>query len=181
MISLLEAADAASLASHVERHTAESHLETPFMLLQPVEVVLASYDPCLWAVPLVSSAGAWQRVWAFRVPESAELVAHVVVTGNTLAPHRCTLGMGVERAWRRKGIGRRLMIRAIEAMRGRPYLRWIDGVAFEHNTPVLDLDYSVGFIQAGRVPDVLRWVDSAGVAHSSAMLVLTREVGSGES
>ncbi|RST49422.1 N-acetyltransferase [Variovorax sp. MHTC-1] len=40
--------------------------------------------------------------------------------------HRCLLGMGVHREWRRSGIGQRLLDVAIEWAKADQQLEWID-------------------------------------------------------
>lgn len=70
--------------------------------------------------------------------------------------HRAGLGVGVERAYRGQGWGRKLLEAAIAWARQDPRLDWIDLGVFEGNDRALALYRRLGFIEHGRVVDLFR-------------------------
>lgn len=77
----------------------------------------------------------WQR-WFIAVNEQGDIIGHVGLKGDGLktAYHRCELGIGIEREYRGKGLGRRLMETAVEFARGVDALTWMrsSGVCAQH-------------------------------------------------
>lgn len=168
MIVQLDRSAVNALDEHLQRHW-EENLTDNFMVPQSLDALWESFDSDLWTFD-PATGGLWQRVWAYR--DGTDIRAHVAVTGNALVPWRCTLGMGVERSHRGQGIGRELMNVALRWVReSAPSVEWVDGYALADNAPVLALDYSVGFVEVGRVPDVARFGD-----HSADQLILTLKV-----
>lgn len=150
MITPLTWRDAMRLQAHLERHHAENEREV-FSAPQSLGDWLGSVHVRRWESP-VDMVG-WQRAWAAWFDD--EIVACCFLTGNPYEPaaHRCTLGLGVEKRARRRGIGRALMGVALEWARVQTLLRWVDAVTLEPNTPMLALEHSVGFRVAGSVAD----------------------------
>jgi RimJ/RimL family protein N-acetyltransferase len=146
--------DISRLVSHLERHHAENG-DGGFYFMPPQSLIslLQGYDVSAWCVS--PPAERWQRVWAWA-DDRGELRAHCVITSNAGASHRCTLAAGVEKAHRRFGHGRALMVEGLAWVCEQPALDWVDGWAFAHNEPVLILDRELGFQELGRVQDVLR-------------------------
>ncbi len=113
----------------------------------------------------------WERafgLWADHV-----LVGHVDLRGGTLASdlHRATLGIGIERPWRRAGWGRKLMQTASEWAHAH-HLAWIDLGVFAENAPARALYTSLGFVEVGRTVDRFR-IDGRQVDDISMVLRLT--------
>ena len=72
--------------------------------------------------------------------------------------HDAALGISVRRAWRRQGLGRALMVDAIEAARASP-LRRLSLKAFSTNEPALALYRALGFREEGRLVERVRQPD----------------------
>ena len=78
--------------------------------------------------------------------------------GDALAAglHRSELGIGIERSYRGRGLGRQLMQVAIDFALGAATLDWLDLKVFAHNTPARALYRSLGFEEIGTVIDRFR-------------------------
>lgn len=76
-------------------------------------------------VPL--EAPAWRRAWVAQT-EDRKIVGHVDLRGypDPQASHRCILGMGVHRSFRKQGLGRRLLEHAMRWAWSQDDLEWID-------------------------------------------------------
>ena len=113
----------------------------------------------------------WQRWWLVRDPSGTGIVGHVNLLGDRLptALHRCELGIGIERDYRGRGLGRRLMNQALDFARNSPSLHWVDLKVFAHNTRAIDLYTRLGFVEVGRVPDRFR---IEGLAVDDVIMVL---------
>ena len=100
----------------------------------------------------------WQRCFVALSEDESEIVADVNLKGDALRTglHRCELGIGIERAYRRQGLGRRLMATAIEFAAATKALEWIDLKVFAHNTPARNLYQALGFVEVGAVRDRFR-------------------------
>jgi len=155
-IRAVEAAHTEALQAHFDRHRAESgrgdiHF-MPFAPDDPDGPRGLNTDGL--ALPL--SEPAWQR--AFAAWSGNEVVGHVDLKGGRLKStlHRCELGIGIERHARGAGLGRALMLRAIEHVQKAPGLDWLDLRTFGHNTPALALYQSLGFVEVGVIEDFIR-------------------------
>lgn len=143
---------------HFARHRAESGRgEAHFMPFDPNEPGSPrGLDPRLLALPL--DAPGWQRWYVALEDGGTRVVGHVDLKGEVLATarHRCELGIGIERAYRGRGLGRRLMETAISFARQSDMLHWLDLRVFAHNTPARALYRTLGFIEIGTVVDRFR-------------------------
>jgi RimJ/RimL family protein N-acetyltransferase len=70
--------------------------------------------------------------------------------------HVGEVGVSVARAWRRQGVGRRLMEAGIEAARASKELSRLSLRVFASNAPAIALYESLGFLVEGRRPGHLR-------------------------
>ena len=159
MISIepLSAGRMPAYQAHFARHRAESGVgDIHFMPFDPDDPEgpkgLGGEG---WQWPL--SRPGWER-WFLAVAADDRVVGHVDLKSPPLktSQHRVTLGIGIERAYRGAGLGRRLMQVAIEFTRQQPQLEWLELQAFAHNTPGLRLYESLGFVEIGRVQDRFR-------------------------
>lgn len=99
---------------------------------------------------------AWMRAWAVEGPD-VRFIAHVDLNGSSIPSekHRATLGIGVEHGFYRKGLGRRLMLEAIE-FAALNHIEWIDLSVFSDNHAAIALYRSLGFDEVGRRNDRFR-------------------------
>jgi len=156
-IRIIRPAEAHLAAEHMERHSAESG--------RGGDIVFAPFEDFdgeawqakraeLWRLP-VDEPG-WERLWgAF---DADCMIGHVTLNGAFLAAslHRARLGLGIERAYRRRGLGRALMHTALTWARDEPSLAWVDLGVFTHNQVARALYESLGFMEGATVADLFR-------------------------
>jgi GNAT superfamily N-acetyltransferase len=121
-----------------------------------------------WARPI--GEPGWRRLWGARTVEGAPVIAHLELTGPDLEikQHRAQIALGVEAAFRRQGLGEKLLREAIAFARDKG-LAWLDLWVFAHNAPALALYRKTGFVEAGRFEDEFR---IGGLAIEDVALVL---------
>jgi ribosomal protein S18 acetylase RimI-like enzyme len=112
----------------------------------------------------------WRRLWLALGP-TGNIAGHVDLRGRPEpgAAHRAMLGMGVHRAWRRRGLGRRLLATAVDWARDDAGMAWIDLEVLGANTPAIDLYLDAGFAMVARIADMLR-ID--GASHELGYMTL---------
>ncbi|ALK95014.1 GCN5 family acetyltransferase [Massilia sp. WF1] len=110
----------------------------------------------------VGEAG-WRRLW-LALDERGAIAGHIDLRARPepLARHRTMLGMGVHRAWRRRGLGAQLLDTAIAWARSQDRLKWIDLEVLSENHPAVSLYLRAGFTMTARIEDMLQ-ID--GVSH----------------
>jgi RimJ/RimL family protein N-acetyltransferase len=146
-------------AEHLNRQIAESGQDgRPFF--SPMEAVdfesperRARFENGL-STPL--SQPTWMRAWAVEGPD-ARFVAHLDLNGSSIPSekHRTSLGIGVEQGFYRRGLGRKLMLQAIE-FSALNHIEWIDLSVFSDNHAAIALYRSLGFDEIGRRNDRFR-------------------------
>lgn len=163
LIRLLENADIGAVNAHFARHRAESGSgAAPFMPFElddpdgPTGVTAADVRAPEQLTP-AALTDRW-RCWHIALSGPDAVVGHVDLFGAELraGAHRCELGIGIERAWRGAGLGRRLLFTAIDFVRARDALHWLDLRVFAHNEPARALYRSAGFVEIGVVRDCFR-------------------------
>lgn len=145
------------LLEHFERHRQESGRDgdSHFMPFEPDgEAGPVGLDPERWQWPL--DRPGWQR-WFLAIDQD-RVVGHVDLKGDGLATgqHRCTLGIGIERPWRGRGLGRRLMVTAMDFARQAPSLEWLDLNVMGGNLRARRLYEVLGFEVIGTIRDRFR-------------------------
>jgi ribosomal protein S18 acetylase RimI-like enzyme len=105
----------------------------------------------------------WRRLW-LALDACGSIAGHIDLRGRPepAARHRAMLGMGVHRAWRRRGLGTRLVDTAIDWAQGESALAWIDLEVLSENHPAVELYARSGFTMTARIADMLQ-ID--GVSH----------------
>lgn len=115
------------------------------------------------ALDVVPPAPGWRRAWVALAGRGG-IVGHVDLRAHP-APcmvHRCLLGTGVHREWRRSGIGQRLLDAAIEWAKADQQMAWIDLHVIASNGAAVRLYERAGFRETGLVRDCFR-VDGRSV------------------
>ncbi|MCR9260587.1 MAG: GNAT family N-acetyltransferase [Pseudomonadaceae bacterium] len=144
------------LKEHFERHWSESGDNDvyflPFDLNKPSRP--RGIDPA--ACDKDYSEVGWQR-W-FLVVSDNRVEGHLGIKSNPMeaALHRCELGMGLERQIRNKGIGSRLIVKAIEQATSIKGMAWLDlhVMALNHHARSLYAKY--GFVEQATILDRFR-------------------------
>lgn len=115
-------------------------------------------------------APGWRRLW-LAIGPTGGIAGHVDLRGRPEpgTPHRAMLGMGVHRAWRRRGLGRRLLATAVDWAERDAGMDWVDLEVLSENTPAVDLYLDAGFAMVARIADMLR-ID--GVSHDLSYMTL---------
>lgn len=110
----------------------------------------------------------WRRVW-IAVADDGAIAGHIDLRARTEpgAGHRALLGMGVQRDYRRHGLGARLVDTALAWARATAPLEWVDLDVLSVNRAARRLYERTGFVQTGEVPDLYR-ID--GESHGSVTM-----------
>jgi ribosomal protein S18 acetylase RimI-like enzyme len=105
----------------------------------------------------------WRRLW-LALDSRGSIAGHIDLRARPepSARHRAMLGMGVHRAWRRRGLGMQLVDAAIGWAQGETGLQWIDLEVLSENQPAIQLYLRAGFTMTARIEDMLQ-ID--GVSH----------------
>jgi ribosomal protein S18 acetylase RimI-like enzyme len=142
---------------HIVRIRAESNrADEPFTPVTPADRIdPTKLDFDAFVRPLTEPK--WRRGFAI-VTEDGWFVGHAELKGDEFhaGVHRCELGIGIERPYRRLGFGRRLIQNAIEFARGSNTVEWIDLFVFGHNVAARALYRNLGFKEVGAVTDRFR-------------------------
>ena len=153
----LTLADREPFLAHLVRLRAESnHSDEPFSPITPAD----QRDPRkvdFDAFSLPRTEPKWRRGFAI-VTEDGGIVGYAELKGDEFRAglHRCELGIGIERPYRRLGLGRQLLYTAIELARSSGTIEWIDLFVFGHNVAARALYRELGFEEAGTVTDRFR-------------------------
>jgi ribosomal protein S18 acetylase RimI-like enzyme len=99
----------------------------------------------------------WRRAW-IAVDQQGAIAGHIDLRAHPEAdaPHRIVLGMGVHHAWRRHGLGVRLIDTALDWARATPPFAWVDLEVLSANLPARRLYQRTGFQVVGEVHDLYR-------------------------
>ncbi|UGQ47566.1 GNAT family N-acetyltransferase [Massilia endophytica] len=126
------------------------------------------------ATPL--DGAAWRRLWLAL--DGERICGHVDLRARTeaAARHRMLLGMGVDRAARRCGLGQRLLDTAIAWAEEQPGFGWVDLEVLSANEPARALYRKRGFVQTGEIPDLFR-IDGETLGYTYMSLALERQAG----
>lgn len=158
-IRLLDEADLDVFVDHVVRHMAENNADggplfAPFAEMPKTPDEVRDKNEVAWRAD-VGQQG-WMRTWG-AFDDAGKLVGHADLRdrgwGHT--EHRALLGMGIIRAYRRRGLGTRLLQVVADWARATG-LSWIDLFVLEPNAPAQALYRSFGFVEVSRYPDFFR-------------------------
>jgi ribosomal protein S18 acetylase RimI-like enzyme len=173
MIRQLTLEDMEAFVAHYLRHGAESGQQGdlpygPYESASPIDADrLRKITTERWK--LSREETGWRRVYgAF---DGDKIVAHVEVVGAQLhsSLHRVSLGLGVERPYRRRGLAAQLMEEMLAWAREDAIIAWVDLGVFKGNTPAFRLYERLGFFEIGRTEDLFR-VDGQSITDISMTL-----------
>jgi RimJ/RimL family protein N-acetyltransferase len=156
-IRLLRVAQLRLAAAHIERHALESGRGTDIVFAPFHDFDRDAYEDSRYdSWRRATDAPGWERCWAYF--EGDRVVAHVDLTGPVLHSglHRARLGIGVERSFRGRGIGKNLLETVVAWARREPELCWIDLSVFAHNIGAQRLYSRFGFQEVSRTIDAYR-------------------------
>jgi ribosomal protein S18 acetylase RimI-like enzyme len=167
-------ADLAAFFAYLDDHLRDNGA-AGMPLFQPLPRSAARMPPGLRlafirGVVLDVGEPGWRRLWLALGP-NGDIAGHVDLRGRPEpgAGHRAMLGMGVHRAWRRRGLGRSLLATAVEWAAGEGGMDWIDLEVLSENAPAIALYLDAGFRMVARIEDMLR-ID--GVSHDLSCMTL---------
>ncbi len=158
IIQALHCDDLAEFGAHCGRHRKESGRgEQHFMPFAPDDTD-GPKGLNVESLELSLDQPGWQRWFVALNDFDSKIVGHVDLKGDGLRAglHRCELGIGIERPFRGRGLGERLMEAAIGFARSAESLAWIDLRVFAHNTTGRALYKNLGFTQVGILTDRFR-------------------------
>jgi ribosomal protein S18 acetylase RimI-like enzyme len=114
----------------------------------------------------------WRRAW-IAVDEAGNIAGHIDLRARAERPaaHRALLGMGVQRDYRRQGLGLRLIDMAARWAKADAGLCWIDLEVLSVNEAAHQLYRRAGFTLVGELQDMFR-ID--GMNH--AYTLMTRQL-----
>jgi ribosomal protein S18 acetylase RimI-like enzyme len=137
-------------------------------LFQPLSRAQSQLPPGLKAAFVDGLAIAvgeprWRRLW-LALDGRGSIAGHIDLRARPEpgAKHRAMLGMGVHRAYRRRGLGAQLLTIAIDWARHEAGLKWVDLEVLSENHPAVALYLRTGFTMTARIADMLE-ID--GVSH----------------
>jgi ribosomal protein S18 acetylase RimI-like enzyme len=118
----------------------------------------------------VGEAG-WRQVWIAYAADG-RIAGHVDLRARIerVSKHRALLGMGVQRDFRRQGLGAQLVAAAYEWAKGHG-IDWIDLDVLSVNRAAIELYLRCGFTVVGELRDMFR-IDGESLGHT----LMTREV-----
>jgi ribosomal protein S18 acetylase RimI-like enzyme len=153
--------DLAALFAYLNDHLADNGKDgTP--LFQPMarsESRLPPEKEASFITGMGTPVGApgWRRVW-LALDESGAIAGHIDLRARPerAAKHRALLGMGVDRAHRRKGLGARLIDAALAWAREEAGIDWVDLEVMSSNRAARELYARNGFAAVGEIADMFR-------------------------
>lgn len=162
-----DAADLPAFFVYLDDHLRDNGADgTP--LFQPLSRAQSQLPPGLKAsfvdgLAIPVGEPRWRRLW-LALDARGSIAGHVDLRARPEpgARHRAMLGMGVHRAYRRRGLGAQLLSTAVEWARQQARLKWVDLEVLSENHPAVALYLDAGFTMTARIEDMLE-ID--GVSH----------------
>lgn len=144
---------------HIWRSIAESghdgdEIFAPFEEL-PLTISFTS-ETVLKETALSVQESNWMRAWVLVI--KGQVIGACVLKGKKLKSemHKCALSMGIERKFRKKGYGKKLMDKAIQWAKEQSQLRWIELGVYKNNLAARKLYQDFSFIECGFAEDACR-------------------------
>jgi GNAT superfamily N-acetyltransferase len=107
----------------------------------------------------------WRRGWLVLAPDG-EIAGHIDLRARPekACAHRALLGMGVQRDYRKQGLGSAMVAVAREWAIAEKF-EWIDLDVLSVNAGAVQLYYRTGFTLVGEMPDMFR-IDGQSLGHT---------------
>jgi ribosomal protein S18 acetylase RimI-like enzyme len=104
---------------------------------------------------VVIGSPGWRRTWVMR-NNDGQIAGHIDLRSHSesSAEHRCVLGMGVNRAFRKRGVGLALIAHVEQWAANNTNFRWIDLQVLTSNKPAVALYERAQFIKTGEIPEM---------------------------
>jgi RimJ/RimL family protein N-acetyltransferase len=117
----------------------------------------------------------WRRIWIV-LAAGRQIAGHVDLRAHAErhTGHRCLLGMGVQRDFRQRGIGRALIGHAQRWAAQEAGLEWIDLQVLSVNAQALALYKSAGFHRTGEIADMFR-LDGQSLSYTGMAKRIARQ------
>ena len=151
--------DLDGFVAHVVRHMKESGTDggprfAPFDKLSKTPSQIRERNAKAWSSDV--GAEGWKRVWA-AFSDAGEIMGHADLRhrGFDNTEHRCLLGMGVVKPYRRRGLGGALLETVVSWARSEGFV-WLDLFVLADNTPAQALYRRAGFVEVSRYDDFFR-------------------------
>ena len=112
------------------------------------------------AIKATVGSQGWRRFWALEVEGVMRGDISLGGSGFPATSHRVQLGMGIERAYRGQGHGKKMIQTAIDWSREQKFT-WLDLRVFAHNAPARALYTKMGFTEVGTMVDLFRIDDQS--------------------
>jgi len=108
----------------------------------------------------------WRRLWLAL--DGDVIAGHIDLRARPepATLHRALLGMGVQRDYRKLGLGTRLIGAAAEWASAYARLEWIDLEVLSVNQPAIALYTSCGFVKTGEIKDLFR-IDGESLSYTA--------------
>jgi ribosomal protein S18 acetylase RimI-like enzyme len=99
----------------------------------------------------------WRRLWLALGP-TGNIAGHIDLRARpeAMAAHRAMLGTGVQRLYRRRGLGRQLVDTAVAWARKEAGIDWVDLEVLADNQPAVALYLRADFRMIARIEDMVR-------------------------
>jgi RimJ/RimL family protein N-acetyltransferase len=122
----------------------------------PIEMKKRAED----AIKTTVGAQNWRRIWVLEIDGVIRGDISLGESGFPATSHRVQLGMGIERAYRGQGHGKRMIQTVIDWSREQKFT-WLDLRVFAHNNSARKLYTKMGFSEVGTMIDLFRIDDQS--------------------
>jgi ribosomal protein S18 acetylase RimI-like enzyme len=116
----------------------------------------------------------WRRAWVARSAQGG-IVGHIDLRAHpeSFTGHRCLLGMGVDRGYRRAGLGAALIAHARQWAAEVARLEWMDLQVMSQNHAALALYRRAGFEKVGEIDEMFK-IDGEAFSYTTMSMRLHR-------
>lgn len=171
----LEAGDFAEFIAYLNDHLADNGGEDGYF--QPLPRGQSGFTaeraaPFRNGLAIAVGDAGWRRAWVARSTEG-RIVGHIDLRAHPerFTGHRCLLGMGVDRHYRRAGLGAALLAHARRWATEAARLEWMDLQVMSQNHAALALYRRAGFETVGEIDDMFN-IDGKAFSYTTMSMRL---------